>query len=208
MPAKERCLPRAKASSAMEKVNSLNGDQHAMIIGNQAVAHKVTIVPSIIQDDNQVDVQYAVLPDMTLPDVLVQSNPEPRMQSGMSRWAVGKKPDQWETEEYEASKGKKGKGKGTKSKGKSKAKAAPRSITPRPKQSSPTKNDRSQPKAKAEARSCMTNDFLFAMMNNKSKPTWRHSTWKDIDYMICTVAEPQKEATSLQARQMVSVGDA
>ena len=39
----------------------------------------------------------------------------------------------------------------------------------------------------------MTNDFLFAMMNTKSKPTWRHSTWDDTDYMICTVAEPQKK---------------
>ena len=31
------------------------------------------------------------------------------------------------------------------------------------------------------------------MMNTKSKPTWRHSTWDDADYMICTVAEPQKK---------------
>ena len=31
------------------------------------------------------------------------------------------------------------------------------------------------------------------MMNTKSKPTWRHSTWKDVDYMICTVAEPQRK---------------
>ena len=33
-----------------------------------------------------------------------------------------------------------------------------------------TDNERSQPKTKPEARSCMTNDFLFAMMNTKSKP--------------------------------------
>ena len=66
-------------------------------------------------------------------------------------------------------------------------------IAPRPTQSSPTRGERSQPKAKPEARSCMTNDFLFAMMTTKSKPTWRHSTWKGIDYMICTVAEPQKK---------------
>ena len=39
----------------------------------------------------------------------------------------------------------------------------------------------------------MTNDFLFAMMNTKSKPTWRHSTWDEVDYMICTVAEPQRK---------------
>ena len=36
---------------------------------------------------------------------------------------------------------------------------------------------------KPEARSCMTNDFLFAMMNTKSKPTWRHSIWDDADYI-------------------------
>ena len=101
--------------------------------------------------------------------------------------------NQWESEEYEASKGKKGKGKGSKPKGKPKGKNAPRSIAPRPTQSSPTKSERSQPKSKPEARSCMTNDFLFAMISTKSKPTWRHSTWNGIDYMICTVAEPQKK---------------
>ena len=83
---------------------------------------------------------------------------------------------QWESEEYEASKGKKGKGKGSKPKGKSRGKNVPRSITPRPSQSSSSKGDRSQPKAKPEARSCMTNVFLFAMMFTKCKPTWRHST--------------------------------
>ena len=101
--------------------------------------------------------------------------------------------DQCENEEYEVQKVKKGKGKGSKSKGKSKGKTTPKSIAPRSTQSSPTKNERSQPKPKPEARSCMTNDFLFAMMNTKSKPTWRHSTWDDADYMICTVAEPQKK---------------
>ena len=100
---------------------------------------------------------------------------------------------QWESEEYEASKGKKGKGKGSKPKGKFKGKIAPRSITPRPSRSSVSKGDRSQNKTKTEARSCMTNDFLFAMMSTKSKPTWRHSTWNGIDYVICTVAEPQKK---------------
>ena len=83
---------------------------------------------------------------------------------------------QWESEEYEATKGKKGKGKGSKPKGKSKSKNAPRSITPRPSQTSSSRGDRSQPKAKPEACTCMTNDFLFAMMSTKFKPTWRHST--------------------------------
>ena len=103
---------------------------------------------------------------------------------GKSHW----QDDQCEIEEYEAFKGKEGKGKGSKPKGKSKGKTTPKSITPRPTQSSSTKNDRSQPKPKPEARSCMTTDFLFAMMNTKSKPAWRHSTWDDVDYMICTVA--------------------
>ena len=39
----------------------------------------------------------------------------------------------------------------------------------------------------------MTNDFLFTMMSSKSNPTWRHSIWNGTDYMICTVAEPQKK---------------
>ena len=107
--------------------------------------------------------------------------------------------DQYETEECEASKGKKGKGKGSKPKGKSKGKTAPKSIAPRPSQSSPTKNERPHAKPKPDARSCMTNDFLFAMMNTKSKPTWRHSTWDEVDYMICTVAEPQRKLPVFRA---------
>ena len=95
----------------------------------------------------------------------------------------------WETEEYEASKGKKGKVKRSK-------KGTPRSITPRPSQSQPARSDRPQPKAKPDTRSCMTSDFLFAMMSTKSKPTWRHSNWNSTDYMICTVAEPQGSCQS------------
>ena len=45
----------------------------------------------------------------------------------------------------------------------------------------------------------MTNDFLFAMMNAKSKPTWRHSNWNGTDYMICTVAEHQKKLPIFKA---------
>ena len=44
----------------------------------------------------------------------------------------------------------------------------------------------------------MTNDFFFAMMSTKSKPTWKHSHWKGTDYMICTVAEPQKKLPVLK----------
>ena len=99
----------------------------------------------------------------------------------------------WETEEYEASQGKKGKGKKSKPKGKSKGKSTPRSITPRPTQTQTRQSDRPHPKAKPETRSCMADDYLFAMMSTKSKPTWRHSTWNGADYMICTVVEPQKK---------------
>ena len=72
-------------------------------------------------------------------------------------------------------------------------KGTPRSITPRPSQSQPSRSDRPQPKAKPEARSCMTSDFFFAMMSTKSKPTRRHSNWNGTDYVICTVAEPQRK---------------
>ena len=78
-------------------------------------------------------------------------------------------------------------GKRSKSKGKSKRKGPPRLITPRPSQAQSSRSDRPQPKAKPEAHSCATNDFLFAMMSTKSKPTWRHSNWNGTDYMICTV---------------------
>ena len=84
----------------------------------------------------------------------------------------------WETEEYEASKSKKGKGKRSKSNGKSKGRGTPRSTTPRPSQSQPSRNDRAQPKAKPEARSCATNDFLFAMMSTKSTPKTDHGLEK------------------------------
>ena len=36
-------------------------------------------------------------------------------------------------------------------------------------------------------------------MSTKSKPTWRHSTWNGIDYMICTVADPQKKLPVFKA---------
>ena len=101
----------------------------------------------------------------------------------------------------------KGKGKGSRPKGKSKGKNPPRSITPRPSQSSLSKGDRSQPKPKHEARSCMTKDFLFAMMSTKPKPTWRHSTWSGTDYMICTVAEPQKKLPVFTARKWSLASD-
>ena len=114
---------------------------------------------------------------------------------------------QCKTEEYEVSKAKKGKGKGSKPKGKPKGKNPPRFITPRPSQTPSSRGDRSQPKAKPEARSCMTNDFLFAMMSNKSKPTWRHSVWNGVDYVICAVADPQKKLPVFKAGKWSLLAD-
>ena len=45
------------------------------------------------------------------------------------------------------------------------------------------------------------NDFLFAMMSTKSKPTWRHSTWNGEDLHRHRTAE---EAPSVQTRKVVS----
>ena len=137
------------------------------------------------------------LPNMSPPNVLVQSNPQPRMPSGMSLLAIGKTLN-----------GRMINGRQRSMRRLKVRKEREEALSPRANlkgrlhrglllqgrhSSSPTKNERSQPKPKPEARSCMTNDFLFAMMNTKSKPTWRHSTWDEVDYMICTVAEPQRK---------------
>ena len=90
VPARGRCLPKGKANSEMAKVHNLNGDHHAMIIGSQAVAHKVITVQSIIQGDSQADAQYVVLPDILLHNVPVQSNPRPSMPTGMNPRVLGK----------------------------------------------------------------------------------------------------------------------
>ena len=99
---------------------------------------------------------------------------------------------QWESEEYEATKGKKGKGKGSKPKGSPKARMR-RDLSLQGcrrlhLQEVIDRNPKPNPKH-------VHDDFLFAMMSTKSKPTWRHSTWNGIDYMICTVADPQKNAS-------------
>ena len=182
----------------MEKEGSRIGVYLVMNIGNQMVVHMVIIVQNIIQEDSQEDMRFVDQLVITLLNVPIQSSRRPRMLSGMT--LLGKEDVEWQdqtcqTEEYEASKGKKGKGKKSKSKGKSKGKGAPRSITPRPTQSQTPRNDRPHPKAKPEACSCMTDDFLFAMMSAKSKPTWRHSisTWNGLDYMLCAVVEPPQK---------------
>ena len=194
MPVKEKSLERGKAR-LMARMASRNGDHLVMTIGSTVGVHRDIIAPSIIQGNSHADVQSAAQLVMLHPSAAVQSNPknveweEPTWSYDGEEWHD----TQWEWEEYEASKGKKGKGKGSKTKGRSKGKNTLRSITPRPSQSSPSKGDRSQPKPKPEGTLRMTNEFLFAMISTKSKPTWRHSTWNGADYMICTVAEPQKK---------------
>ena len=56
----------------MEKAESLNGVQHVMSIGSQAVAHKGTAAPSIIQGDSQAGVQSAAQLVIKLLNALVQ----------------------------------------------------------------------------------------------------------------------------------------
>ena len=72
MPVKESFLSKERASKEMEKAESLNGVQHVMIIGSQAVAHKDTIVPSTIHEDSQVDVQSAAPLAIILLNAVVQ----------------------------------------------------------------------------------------------------------------------------------------
>ena len=56
----------------MAKAESLSGVQHVMNIGSQAVAHKDTIVPSIIQGDSRAGVQSAALLVTILLNALVR----------------------------------------------------------------------------------------------------------------------------------------
>ena len=77
---------KGKAKEEMAKVASRTGVHLATNSGNQMVAHKDINVPSIIQGDSQADVQSAALPATTVTTPLnahIQSNPKPRMRSGM-----------------------------------------------------------------------------------------------------------------------------
>ena len=75
---------KGKGNKEMVKAESLNGVQHVMSIGSQAVAHKDITVPSIIHEDSQVDVQSAAPLVILLLNVLIQLSRRPRMQSGMN----------------------------------------------------------------------------------------------------------------------------
>ena len=207
VPARGKCLPKEKGSREMAKVHSLNGGPDAMITGSQGGCSQGHHCPKF--HPRRQPGRCAICGSTRHPTSQCTRPVKPKAKNAELDESTGvweeseRQDDQFETEEYEAVKGKKGKGKGSKPKGKSKGKTTPKSIAPRPTQSSPTKNERSQPKPKPEARSCMTNDFLFAMMNTKSKPTWRHSTWDDADYMILHRGRTTEEATSVSNRQMV-----
>ena len=56
----------------MVEAESISGVQHVMNIGSQVVAHKDTIVPSIIQGDSWPGVQSAALLVTILLNALVQ----------------------------------------------------------------------------------------------------------------------------------------
>ena len=194
---------RGRASKVTARVPSPSGNHHAKIIGSQAVAHKAIIVQGIIRGVNQADAQSVALLSMPPLSVLAQSSLKSRMLSGMSLLGIAKKKSAMTLNGSQKSmrrlRARKEKGEAPSRKVSLKARVPPRSVAPRPTQSSPTKSDRSQPKSKPEACSCMTNDFLFAMISTKSKPTWRHSTWDGVDYMICTVIDPQKKLPVFKA---------
>ena len=91
MPAKEKCLLRARASKVMERVPSPSGNRHAKTIGSQAVAHKAIIVQGIIRGVNLADAQSVALLSMSPLSVLAQSSLKSRMLSGMSLLGIAKK---------------------------------------------------------------------------------------------------------------------
>ena len=72
MPVKGKYLLREKPSKEKVKVVSLSGAQHVKNTGSQAVAHKDTIVQSIIQGDSQAGVQSVALLVTTLLNAHVQ----------------------------------------------------------------------------------------------------------------------------------------
>ena len=187
----------AKDEEEEEKVVSRTGGCLAMNTGSLMADSMDTTVPSIIQDDNQVDVLSVAQLDTytsqrTRPVKPKAKNAEYDKASNWQAQAEWYEAT-WENEEYVASKGKQGKGKKSKSKGKSKGKS-----TPRPTQSQTPRTDRPQPRSKAEARSRVADGFLLAMMTTKSKPTWRHATWNSADYTVCTAVKPQKKFSVLK----------
>ena len=196
MPVKGKYLSREKATKEMVKVASLIGAQHVKNTGSRAVAHKDTDVQGIIQGDSQADVLSVVLLVTILLNAHVQWSRKLRMPSGLrlhgSKMRSSGKTLSGRLRSMKRPRARKIKWRDLSQKGSLKARRRRDLLLPGHRRLH-LRGDRSQPKAKPEARSCMTNDFLFAMMSTKSKPTWRHSTWNGIDYIICTVADSQKK---------------
>ena len=188
MPAKGRSQSKEKVNKEMVKVVSPIGVQHVMSIGSQAVAHKDIIVQSIIQGDSQADVLLVALLATTRLNAHVQSSLKPRTPSGMrphgSKMKLNGKNLNGRLTSMKRPRKRKDKGKESKHKGNPRARMYHGLLHLDRHNLNLRKETDPNPKP---------NDFLFAMMSTKSKPSWRHSTWNGTDYMICTVADPQKK---------------
>ena len=182
---KGKVQQRVKGKEETGKVESRTGDSLVMMTGSLMVANMVTIVQSIIPDDNQDDVHFVDPLDITLPSVQGQSSPKPRTAS-MTRTLLGRQ-RQNGTNQH-------GRVKNTKLLKASKAKARDisrreslrervlRDLLLQDRLSPRLLEQTAQPKSRPEARLCAADGFLFAMMSTKSKPTWRHATWNSADY--------------------------
>ena len=194
-------------------VNAPNPDgvQHVMTTGSQVVAHRDTIVRSIIQRDSLADVQSADLLSILHLSVLVQSSLKPRMSSGRNPFGPVKKTNgmiiSGSLKSMKRPKARKEKGKDLSPKRGPRARILHGRLLQDLRSPHRRRETDPIPKPKPEARSCMTNDILFAMMTTKAKPTWRHSTWNGIDYMICTVAEPQKKLPVFKVGKWSTLAD-
>ena len=50
------------------------------------------------------------------------------------------------------------------------------------------------PKPRTDAKSASaSSDYLFATIERHLKPMWRKQQWEGDEYMVCTVADPQKK---------------
>ena len=71
-----------------------------------------------------------------------------------------------------------------KSKGKGKT---PKSVNPQPWSSSQSSSSQ-----KPSMWHVSTHGFLFAAAKVKTKPSWRYALWRNLEYMVCTMARAQK----------------
>ena len=195
MRASGKIQPKGQGKGGEGKEATRIGVYHVVTTGSRKVVNTDTIVLDIIPDDNQADVQY-VGPLDTIPLSAPDQSSRRRRMSSMMR-TLGKKTSNGRNLH--------GRLKSTKllkaRKEKERSRSRKESLRARVLRDR-LLQDQIKPRhlamidlipAKPETRSCVADDFLFAMMSTKSKPTWRHSTWNGEDYMICTVVEPQKK---------------